>query len=241
MTAIFKRELTAFYKTPAGWFVTAVYAFLSALMFYLFVIGSNTSYLGTYFGMWLVIIDVIIISVLSMRFFSEERKNKTDQLIMTSPVSLYGVVGGKFLGAYTIMLACTSINLIYILITDFFDDSAHELGTLAAGELGVLLLGTVLFLAAAVSVAVFVSSVTENSAGAAAGTFGLFLLMYVADWISGILPAWLAAAVSSLNIFSMFHDFANGILSLKSVVYYISVTVIFLFLTVRVLEKRRWS
>ena len=100
MTAILKRELVAFFKNPIGYFVIMIYAFLSAIVFTLFVVWQNTSYLGNYFGMWLFVVDIVVIAILSMRFFSEEKKNKTDQLLLTSPISLYSLVAGKFLGAY---------------------------------------------------------------------------------------------------------------------------------------------
>ena len=241
MTAIFKRELTAFFKSPSGWFIMAVYAFLSSLMFSLFVIWSNTSYLGNYLGLWVTLVDVITVSVLAVRFFSEEHKNKTDQLIMTSPVGLTAVVMGKFFGAYTVMLACSAVNIVYFAVLDFFDDTAHEFGTLLTPSLAVTVLGSLLFLAAIVSVAVFVSALTESPIAAAAGTFGVFLLMYTADFLSSMLPSLLASAVSALNIFAMFGDFANGILSVRPIVYYLSVTAVFLFLTVRILERRRWN
>ncbi|MBQ2720109.1 MAG: ABC transporter permease subunit [Clostridia bacterium] len=234
MTAIIKRELVAFFKNPIGWFVLAIYAFLSAILFTLFVIWQNTSYLGDYFGFWLFFVDMVVVGILSMRFFSEEKKNKTDQLLLTSPISLYQLVLGKFFGALIIFLLCTSINLFYVLIIDIF-------GTVDYGCLATNLIGTVLALCAIISIGLFVSALTESSVAAAAGTMAILFFMFVVDFFAMFMPSWLANIIMHANIYAQFDDFTNGILNLPPIVYYISVTVIFLFLAVRMIEKRRWS
>lgn len=234
MTAILKRELVAFFKNPIGYFVLMIYAFLSAIAFTIFVVWQNTSYLGTYFGMWLFIVDMVVIAIMSMRFFSEEKKNKTDQLLLTSPISLYSLVIGKFLGAYTILLSCTALNIIYIVIIDAF-------GVIDYGSLISNVLGTVLILAAMISIGIFISSLTENPIAAAAGSFAVLFLLMIIDFFAIFMPTWLAKAMLHLNIYSQYEDFTNGVISLPPIIYYISVTVIFLFLTVKVIEKRRWN
>lgn len=234
MTAILKRELVAFFKNPIGYFVLMIYAFLSAIAFTLFVVWQNTSYLGNYFGMWLFIVDMVVIAIMSMRFFSEEKKNKTDQLLLTSPISLYSLVFGKFLGAYTILLTCTALNIVYIVIIDAF-------GVIDYGSLLTNVVGTVLILAAMVSIGIFISALTENPIAAAAGSFAVLFLLMIIDFFAIFMPNWLAKAMLHLNIYSQYEDFTNGIISLPPVIYYISVTVIFLFLTVKVIEKRRWN
>ena len=234
MTAILKRELVAFFKNPIGYFVLMIYAFLSAIVFTLFVVWQNTSYLGSYFGMWLFIVDMVVIAIMSMRFFSEEKKNKTDQLLLTSPISLYALVIGKFLGAYTILLSCTALNIIYIVIIDAF-------GVIDYGSLLSNVVGTVLILSAMVSIGIFISALTENQIAAAAGSFAVLFLLMIIDFFAIFMPTWLAKAMLHLNIYSQYEDFTNGVISLPPIIYYISVTVIFLFLTVKVIEKRRWN
>ena len=234
MLAIMKRELVSFFKNPIGYFTIMIYAFLSAIVFTLFVVWQNTSYLGGYFGMYLFIVDIVVIAVLSMRFFSEEKKNKTDQLLLTSPISLYSLVGGKFLGAYIILLTCTALNIIYVVIID-------ALGDLDYGALVSNTLGTLLIIAAMVSIGLFISALTENQIAAAAGPAAILFLLMIIDYFALFMPSWLSKAVASLNIYSQYEDFTNGIISLAPVIYYISVTAIFLFLTVKVIEKRRWN
>lgn len=240
MISVLKRELVGFFKNSTAYLLLAIYAFLSGLFFCLFVMLNNTSYLGTHFGLWLFIVEIIVVSILSMRFFSEEKKNKTDQLIFTSPVSLSGVVLGKFLGGMTVYTACTLINLVYVFIIDLF--GTPDAGTNVANFLGTLLLG-----ACMISIALFVSCLTENAIVAAGGTAAVFLLLMLVDFVASFLYAlfpqwmyWLPEILQKLNIFLWYDNFAGGIITLESVVFYVTFTAVFLFLTVRVLERRRW-
>lgn len=240
MIPILKRELVGFFKNPTAYLILAIYSFLSGLLFCLFVMLNNTSYLGNHFGLWLFIVEIIVVSVLSMRFFSEEKKNRTDQLIFTTPVSLSGVVLGKFLGGMAVFTACTLINLVYVLIIDIF--GTPDGGTNLVNFLGTLLLGCCM-----ISIALFVSSLTENAIVAAGGTAAVFILLMMVDFISSFLYAllpqwmhWLPQGLSKLNIFLWYDDFAGGIITLEAVVFYVSLTAVFLFLTTRVLERRRW-
>ncbi|MBO5248776.1 MAG: ABC transporter permease [Clostridia bacterium] len=240
MIAVLKRELVGFFRNSTAYMLLAIYSFLSALFFCLFVMLNNTSYLGNFFGLWLFIVEIIVVSILSMRFFSEEKKNKTDQLIFTSPVSLTGVVMGKFLGGMTVYTACTLINLVYVFIIDIFGTS--DAGTNFSNFVGTLLLGCCM-----ISIALFVSCLTENPIVAAGGTAAVFLLLMMVDFVASFLRAlcpqwlqWLPEIMQKMNVFLWYDNFAGGIITLESVVFYLSFTAIFLFLTVRVLERRRW-
>lgn len=238
MIAVYKRELVGLFRNPVAYVILGMYAFVSSLFFITDVLLNATSFLGAYFGT-LSLLEIVVVSILSMRFFSEEKKNKTDQLLMTAPVSLNGVVMGKFLGGMTLYFACTMINLVYVLVVDIF--GSPDPGVVFTNFLGTLLLGALM-----VSVSLFISSLTESGIAAAGGTAAVFFLFYLIkvviaflDWLPSWL-SWLPDALSELNIFLWLANFQVGILSLKSVVYYISLTAVFLFLSVRVLERRRW-
>ncbi len=240
MIAVFKRELVGYFKNSTAYLLLAIYGFVSALFFCLFVVLQNTSYMGGYFGTWLTIVNIIVVSILSMRFFSEEKKNRTEQLIFTTPVSLTGVVLGKFLGGMTVFSACTAINLVYVFVVDIF--GVVDWGTMATNFLGTLLLG-----ACMISIALFVSSLTENAIVAAGGSAGVYLLLMLADFVSGFLYAWfpewlyfIPDFLTKMNIFQWYENFSGGILALPAVIFYLSVTAGFLFLTVRNIERRRW-
>ncbi len=240
MIPVLKRELVGFFKNPTAYLVLAIYAFLSGLFFCLFVMLNNTSYLGNHFGLWLFLVEIIVVSILSMRFFSEEKKNRTDQLIFTSPASLSGVVIGKYLGGMTVFVCCTLINLVYVFIIDIF--GTPDVGTNVSNFLGTILLGSCM-----IAISLFISSLTENSIVAAGGTAAVFILFMMVDFVASFLSAlvphwlnWLPNAVSKLNIFLWFDNFAGGIIALDSVIFYLTMTAVFLFLTTRVLERRRW-
>lgn len=234
MTAILKKELSGYFKTPVGYFVIGGYALFSGLIFYLTVLRSLTSYIGDYFGFWLFLADIVVVAILSMKFFSEERKNKTDQLLLTSPVSLYSIVLGKFIGAFVVFCAAFCVNFVYILILDAF-------GNVDYGMLLANLIGSLLISAAMIAIALFISSLTESQIASAAVTFALLFVPMLIDMFSGFMPAFLRKIVSAVTIYNYYGDFKNGMLSLPAVVYYLSIASVFLFLTVRFTEKRRWS
>lgn len=234
MKAIIKKELVTCFKTAYGWFSIAVYALLSAVVFSIFVLWQNTSYIGNYFGFWLFFIDLIFVTVLSMRMLGEEKKAKTDQLILTSPVSVTGYVAGKFFGAYIVYALAFLVNIVYFIILMIF--GSPDFGMFFANCIGNLLVG-----AAMLSVAMFISSVTSSPAGTAAGTFAALFGMMVVEFFTAFCPMWLQYVFKYVVIYNYYGDFANGMISLPAVIYYISVTVVFLFLAIRMTEKRRWN
>lgn len=234
MWAVAKRELSSYFKTPLGYLVIGSYALFSGLIFYLVVLRTLTSYMGDYFGFWLFLANIVMISIMSMKFFAEDRKNKTDQLLLTSPTSLYGIVLGKFIGAFTVFFAAFCVNFVYILILDAF-------GNVDYGMLLTNIIGSLLVAAAMIAAGLLISSLTESQIGAAGITFAVLFIPTLLDMFSGFMPPWLRQIVSAITIYNYYGDFKNGILSLPAVVYYVSVTALLLFLTVRFTEKRRWS
>ncbi|MBP3300507.1 MAG: ABC transporter permease subunit [Clostridia bacterium] len=241
MISVFKRELVGYFKNATAYVIFAIYTFLSAMFFCRFVLLNNTSYLGELFGYYLFLVEIVVVSILAMRFFSEEKKNKTEQLLYTAPVRLSGVVIGKYLAGMVVYLGCTLVNLVYVLIIDFLGDP--DTGSVFTSFLGTVLLGS-----AMVAIALFISSLTENPLLAAGGTAASFVLSFLMGTVASFLASWLGQGglwftdgVAGLNLFNWFNEFAGGIVPLTSVIFYISITAVFLFLTVRVLERRRWS
>lgn len=234
MGAIIRKEFTVYFKNPTGYFVLGIYTLLSGICFVFSVINNNILSMYSYFAIYLYLVNMVFVSLLSFKFFSEEKKNKTDQLFLTSPVSLYSVVLGKFISAFTIFAAGTAVNIMYAIILSIFGD--FDFSTFIIQFIGVLFLG-----AAMISVALFISAFTENQIATVAATFGTLLVMYIIGAISKYLPSFLAIPLEAISLFSEYGDFALGLLSLAPVVFYISITFLFLFLTVRLLEKRRWA
>ena len=113
MISIIGREITAYFVNPAGYVLIGSYGILSGICFVLSVVANMSSNMISYFGVWLYFVNVILVCLLSFRFFSEEKKNKTDQLLLTAPISLFSIVMGKFLSAVIIFTVATLINLFY--------------------------------------------------------------------------------------------------------------------------------
>lgn len=235
MKAVIKHEYISFFKNPIGYFLLAIYGLLSAITVSICVFWENTSYLGNYFGFYLILVDIIVISIMSIKFFAEDKKLKTDQLLLTAPLPVSKLVIGKFIGAYLVFWTCTLINIIYIIIIDVF-------GNLDYGSLFTNFIGTILLSATMISIAIFMSSLTENTIIAAASSLAILFGFMVIDFFSSFISVeWLQNVLKALTIYSYYDDFTNGILNLVPVVFYISVTAVMLFLTMRMIERRRWN
>ena len=234
MTAIIKKEFISAFKTSYGWLLIAVYALLSAVLFSLFVLWLNTSYIGNYFGLWIFFVDLIFVSILSMKMLGEEKKTKTDQLILTSPIGVSGYVTGKFIGSYIIYVLAFLVNFLFFGLIMIF--GTPDYGMFFSNCIGNLLVG-----AAMISIAIFISSLTSSPVGAAAGTFAVLFGMMVVEFFTAYCPMWIQYVFRYIVIYNYYEDFSNGIISLPAVIYYISVTVVLLLQAGRMNQKHRWK
>lgn len=234
MGAIYRREMLAYFKNAIGYFMVGVYCLISGIMFVISVISTSQTNTVTYFGTWLYFANVILVSLLSFRFFSEEKKNRTDQLLLTSPVNVWSISLGKYLCAVTIYAGANLINFFYIIILSFF-------GEIFWTEFLMQMLGSLLIGCAMIAIGLFISAVTDNQIATVAATFGSLLFMYVIDYVSVMFPRFLQKILECINLYSQYYQFAIGILNPVSVVFYLSITAVFLFLTVRTVEQRRWA
>ena len=234
MTAIYRRELSGYFNSAIAYVVLATYFFFSGLFFYSYCFkGDSTSLSYVFANMFYII--MFIIPVLTMKTFAEERRQKTDQALLTSPTSLTEIVLGKFLGALTVYALCCAIFLLYAVVISFF--AQPQWSVVLCTLLGIFLLG-----AAMIAINIFISALIESmvvaavvgmAAGLAIDTMSFFVSIISVEWIS-----W---ALDRINFLNYYTNFTYGILSIADVVFYLSVTGLFLFFTVRVLEKRRWS
>ena len=179
---------------------------------------------------------IILIPILTMRLLSEERRTKTEQLLLTSPVSITAMVMGKFLASYAIFAAATVFTTLYFLL--LLPYAVLNVALLLGNMLALLMVGLVF-----IAVGIFVSSLTENQLSAAVGSIGIILAMLIVGVIGMLLPQnyWLRFVFDALSIFTRFQTFTNGYFDLASVVYYFSVCAVFLYLTVRVFDRRRYN
>jgi ABC-2 type transport system permease protein len=170
-----------------------------------------------------------------MKSFAEEKRQKTDQALLTAPVNLTEVVMGKFLGAFILYAICCAVFVIYAIVISFFTTPEWSvfLGTLV----GILLFG-----AALIAINIFISVLTESMIIAAiVGMAVGFIILMMSTFVNYISVDWIATALDKINFINYYVNFTYGLLSITDIVFFLSVTGLFIFFTVRVLEKRRWS
>lgn len=234
MSAIFKRDLASYYKTMLGYIFAAIFLVLCG--FY-FLINNILSYSGDLSRMFssVAIVLIVLIPLITMRTFSEEKKSRSEQLLFTSPVSVSSIVLGKFFSALCVFLLTLAVTLVYVIAV--FIWSSPSLVQIVNSYLGFILLGT-----AFISLGIFISSLTENQLIAAVVSIGLLLLLWMIDLlVPSITSDFFRGVVNYLSPFGHFAKFQSGLLSLSSVIYFISFTGLFLFLTARKLESKRWA
>lgn len=234
MLAIMKRELLSYFTSPLGYVFIAIFYLFSGVFLFLFTLTSQSTDMSyVYTGMFFVML--IMIPILTMRLMAEENKQKTDQLLLTSPVSLIRLVMGKFLSAFVILLICMLIFLIYGIVLSCF--ASVNWAVILGNIVGMLLLGSL-----CIAAGLFVSTLTENQMIAAVGSIGINIGFILVDSFASVMPTkFLQDVFYSLSFFSRYNEFTIGIFSLSNIFFFVSVAFIFLFLTVRVLERRRWA
>lgn len=234
MFAIFKRELKAYFTSPLGYVFLAIFYAFSGLFFYIFSLSVGSTDISSVFLMMFIVL-MVFVPLLTMRLLSEDKKQKTDQLILTAPVSLLSIVMGKFLAAYAIFAIGVAVMPVYGFVMSTFATVSWL--PIWGNTVGLLLLGGIF-----VSIGLFISSLTENQMIAAIGGFFINLMILLMNTLKSALPnGFLQDVLSSISVYSRYSEITNGIFSLSSLIFFMSVIFIFLFLTVRVLEKRRWA
>lgn len=233
MSAIFKREMRSYFTSPIGYIVLFVYTFVSGVYFYA-IYSNGSSQVNQIFSITYMV-SLFVIPILTMRLFSEERRQKTDQILLTSPVSLWGIVMGKFMAAFCMFAISNSLLIIYELIVSAYVTPDILVFLCSA-------LGALIFAASIISIGLFISSLTESQMTAAICSLGVSLFIFIIDSISQIIDSDIVTKVTDWIAFSgRFNTFVEGVLDYANIAFFLSVTIVFLFLTVRVLEKKRWS
>jgi ABC-2 type transport system permease protein len=181
----------------------------------------------------LSVVLVILVPVITMRSFAEEKRSGTYELLMTSPLSITEIVAGKFLGALGFLIVMLGLTGIYPLILLMYGNP--EMGVIAAGYLGLLLLAT-----AFLTVGLLTSSFTENQIIAAVSCLVLLLLLYVISWPAETAGPVLGAVLKYVSLTEHFGEMVKGVIDTKDLVYFGSVILLALFLTQRSVESVRW-
>ena len=234
MLAIYRRELQSYFFSPLGYVFMGSFLFVSGIFFAFGNIMSVSSSFGTMLSN-VSFIFMLVVPILTMRLMSDERRTKTDQLLLTSPVSLWSIVVGKFFAACTVFLLTLVLTGVYVIILSAY-------GSISFGEVFVNYLGFFMTGCCMIAVGLFISTQTESQVTAAIATFGAILLIYLMGSIVSVISInFIGVVLEWLSLFSRFSDFTNGILNISSTIYMITFSAVFLFLTVASVEKRRWS
>lgn len=235
MLAIYKRELRAYFTGVIGYVFLVIYLAVAGVLFCYTTLFSMSSDVTAYYTLMLLF-SAIVLPLLTMKSFSEERKMKTEQLLLTAPVSIPAMVFGKFLAAYTVFGGAAVFTTLYFLI--LIPYASLKVAVLIGNAVALLLVGMVF-----IAIGLFVSSLTENQLSSAIGTIAIILVFLGIGLINSLLPSsyWLRYVFDALSIFTRFQTFVNGYFDLASVVYYLSVAAVFVWLTIRVYDRRRYS
>ncbi len=236
MVAIFKREFKSFFITPIGYVFLAMMLFAQGNSFVdLFSVGSpDISYIfSSFFGFAVIF---LLIPVLTMRTMSEDRRQKVDQVLITSPVSLYSIVFGKFFATLAMFMSGYSMTLVFQIIIHFQDVKVNWL-IYIGNILGVLMIGSAL-----IAMGIFISALTESQIVSAVASFAVSILLYMLDTIAeSIGNNVVTKIVEKISFVGRYETFTHGILDYSNAVFFLGFAAIFIFLTVRVLDKRRYS
>jgi len=224
MWAVFKKELKSYFLSPIGYVVIGILLFVFTVFFYITTISASSIDLGLLYYNTAFIGFIITIPILTMRMFAEERKNGTEQLILTSPVSITGVVFGKLFAAMTVILVTLLMSFMYFGILSYFGNP--NIIVVLVSMLGFLLIS-----AAAISVGMFASSITENQVIAGIITIA-FLIM------SLFIPE-LGEGFEMISIMDFYQNFPNGVISVTDVVGAVSFTLMFIAFTIIVMQRRK--
>ena len=225
--------MQSYYYTPVGYVFMGVFLALASVMFYLQIMRQRSSDLMTFIGQ-MSYLWMLLSPVLTMRLLAEEKQKRTDQLLLTSPVSLLGVVMGKYLAAVTVMLLTVLCTFTFVGIVAIY-------GQVYPGEVMVGYLGFVLEGCAFLALDLFLSGCAGNQVTAAVAAFGANFALWIMDMlVNEITVPWISGALDFLSVYGRNEPFLMGQLSFASIVYDLSFASAMLVLTIHRLDARRW-
>ncbi len=249
--AITKKEIKSYFSSPIAYVVITVFLILVGFFFYSLIWWFNSQSMQlsrnpAYFQQLNInqmvysplfhnisIILLLMLPLLTMRLFSEEKKIGTDELLFTSPISVNQIILGKYFASLIVLAFMLLLTGILSVFTFAFGNP--ELAPLLSGYLGLFLMG-----AAFIAVGIFFSSLTENQIVSAILTFGALLLFWILNWASYSAGGMWKDVLNYLSFFQHFDDLTRGILDTTDIVYYLSFAFFGLFLTHSVIQSRRW-
>ena len=227
------KEFKSYLSSPMAYVVTGIFLVLTGFFFAI----SSPTYSETSINGFLQtgsLLLLLLAAVLTMRLLAEEKKLGTIELLLTAPVRDSEVILGKFLGSLSILTVMLALTFYYPFLLWLFGDP--DIGPIATGYLGLLLLGYT-----ALAVGLFASSLTSNQIVAAVVAIGILFALWFVGMDANFLPEALGEVIGYFSLSYFYPDFMRGVIDTRGIVYYVSITVLFLFLAIRSLENSRWS
>jgi ABC-2 type transport system permease protein len=254
--AIYRREMSSYFVSPIAYVVIGFFLFIAGLFFSVILTGVMeqsfrmqmqaqrmgpppdmdvpSMVIRSFIGL-IATLALFLTPMLTMGVYAEERRRGTMEMLMTSPITEFQIVIGKFFATYTLYLLMLAPTLIYQVVMSRYSDPPMAWRVMWAGYLGVFLLG-----AALIALGSFISSLTENQIVAAVVTFVAFLLLWVMDlWVRGA-STTMGEVFRYLSILQHYDTFAQGVIDTSSIIFYLSLAVLGIFLTLRSLDSMRW-
>ena len=246
-----EKELRGYFVSPIAYVVLGLFALLFGV-FYVSsinfmvqvsmgqfgmggpqVVNINEYMIRPLFGNTAVVL-LMMLPMLTMRSFAEEKRSGTIELLLTSPLTNVQIILGKFLGAMALYALMLSLTLIHIGVLFWYGEP--EWAPVASGYLGLLLMG-----GSFISIGLAISSMTKNQVVAGVGTFAVLLLFWVINWIGDAAGPTTQSVLAYLSILEHFDDFSKGVIDTTHVTYYVSFITLGLFLTAKSMDLERWS
>jgi len=225
-----RKELHATFSSPIGYTVAAVFLLVLGYTFSLTLFATKVANLNYIFHQ-MYVLSILLVPIITMRAFAEERRNDTLELLLTAPVAEIWLVLAKFVAAYALVIGMYACSAVYAAILGSYGEP--DWGPVLGGYLALALLAALL-----VAVGLLVSTLTENQVVAAAGSLGVALMLWFADAVAPLLPQPLDALAINLSLIGHFRPLATGSVFLSDAGYFISLALLALFLATRRLAAR---
>ena len=234
MLTIFWKEIKAYFSTPFGFIFMGIFLLMSGIAFTTYnLLGRRADIYGM-LGIMRTL-SITAFPVLTMRLLAEERHMGTDQLLLTSRLAVAAIVVGKYFAALFVLLVTLLANGLYVAILFLFGEPT--IGAILGSYAGFFLLGS-----SFTAICLFASALTENQVTSAIASFGmLFALVVVGSLSATVRLPVLRDLIRALSVGSQFEELTRGIFRFGPLAYYVCFSTAFVFLTIKVVEKRRWS
>ncbi len=235
--AVAWKEIQVYFGTPIAYIVGMIFLALTGIFFAAGVVPSENNpfpeaTLANFFQ-WSTIILILLAPALTMRLLAEEQKLGTIELLLTSPIRDWEIIIGKYLASFIFLTAMLALTLYYPLLLYVFADP--DPGPIYAGYLGLVLYG-----AAALAIGMLTSTVTSNQIVAGFVAMGIIAALSFVHFSSDLVGGIASVLINEIGLQSHFEDFGRGVIDTKHIIYFLSITAVFLFLAIRALEFRRW-